>query len=124
MSDDKLMELFASYTAWVNFAATELAGAELSEAKLESHLHWIQATKMVSSWGDNPKNLVTVAKAERDIDPDVIKASDELVVAKAQRKMTGVIYENCERCVFLISRELTRRIGRDGSDKRVGRYRP
>lgn len=118
------MELFAAYTAWVNFAATELAGSELSEAKLESHLHWIQATKLISSWAGSTKDRVTVAKAERDTDSEVIKASDDLVIAKAKRKMTGVIYENCERCVFLISRELTRRIGRDGSDKRMGRYRP
>ena len=38
--------------------------------------------------------------------------------------MRQVVYENCERCAFIVSRELSRRIGRDPSERRQNRWNP
>jgi len=109
------MELFSVYTAWWNYAATLKADAEIEEARAESRLRFTQATKLVESWSTaTAKDRVTVAKAERDTDPEVERAEQKLLRAKAERKMYTVTYDNCERCSNLISREVTRRTSSRG----------
>lgn len=125
LSDDKLMEMFAVYTAWLNFAASKLAEAEIDELKAESNLRYTQATVLVGGWDSNAKeSRVTVAKAGRDLDPQVVKAEGDLLVVKATRKMTGVLYANCERSAQLMSRELSRRGNREPMARRSDRMRP
>jgi hypothetical protein len=122
MSDDLLMELFSRYTAWQNYAAVEMSNAEVGEATAEANTRFVEAQAMVRGWGE--KDKVTVAKAEMSSDPDVAKARDAALGAYARRKMTQVIYANCERCVFVISRELSRRIGNVGYERRASRWNP
>ena len=125
LSDDTLMEIFAVYTAWWNYAAAELASAEIEEMKAESNLRYIQATALVGGWDPGARdNRVTVAKAERDISKPVVDAEERLLLAKTTRKLQGVINANCERCTQLVSREVTRRGNREPYDRRVGRMRP
>ena len=123
MSDDALMQLFAEFTAWQNYAAVEQANAEIGEATAEANVRYVEAQAMVKGWGGT-KDKVTVAKAELSQDEDVIKARDQLLGAYAKRKLTQVIYSNCERCVFVISRELSRRIGNVGNERRQMRWNP
>jgi len=119
------MELFAIYTAWWNYAASVLAGAENDEADAESVLRYTQATKLIESWEDNSKETrVTVAKAERDTSPEVVKAEDRVVQAKAVRRLDIVMVENCERCANLVSREITRRTGGRTIQTRFDRMTP
>jgi hypothetical protein len=77
---------------------------------------------MVRAYG--PKTKVTEVRAEIATDPTVVKAKDEALGAYAQRKLTRVIYDNCERSVFVVSRELSRRIGAAGSERRASRWTP
>ena len=65
---------------------------------------------MVSGWGGT-KDRVTVAKAERSLDPDVLERKQEVANRYAYRKMIGVLFINTEREAALVSRELTRRTG-------------
>jgi hypothetical protein len=67
---------------------------------------------------------VTEVRAEIAVEPDVVKAKDEELAAYARRKLTKVIYDNCERSVFVVSRELSRRIGAAGSERRINRWTP
>jgi hypothetical protein len=122
MSDDLLMELFSRYTAWQNYAAVEMSNAEVGEATADANVRFTEAQAMVRGWGE--KDKVTVAKAEMSSDPEVAKARDAALGAYARRKMTQVIYANCERCVFVISRELSRRIGNVGFERRNNRWNP
>ena len=122
LSDPSLMILFSEFTSWLNYAAVRFAEAEVDEERAEATLKYVEATYLVSS---QPKmGAVTVAKAGGLIDPAVQTARDRVLDAYALRKMTSVMYGNCERCVNLISRELSRRIGRDGPERRQQRWTP
>src|SRR5262245_62196848 len=43
LNDDVLMTLFSQYTGWMNFAATQLAEAEVTEAKAEAQVKFLEA---------------------------------------------------------------------------------
>jgi cell division ATPase FtsA len=116
------MELFAEFTAWQNYAAVNQAESEVGEATAEASLRFTEAQAMVRDWGS--KDKVTVAKAEMANDPEVAKARDAVLGAYAKRKLAQVVYANCERCVFVISRELSRRIGAVGYERRQQRWNP
>jgi cell division ATPase FtsA len=103
-------------------AAVEMSNAEVGEATADANVRFTEAQAMVRGWGE--KDKVTVAKAEMSSDPEVAKARDAALGAYARRKMTQVIYANCERCVFVISRELSRRIGNVGFERRNNRWNP
>lgn len=123
MSDDRLMRLFSEYTAWQNYAATRQAEAEVEEARADATVRYVEASAMVSHWGGS-SDKVTVAKAELSLNEDVERARQVALTAYAKRKMTQVMYTNCERAVFVVSRELSRRIGSAGAERRSMRWNP
>lgn len=123
LSDDTLMYLFAAFTSWQNFAAVEQADAEVAEARAEAAQRYAEASAMVKGWGGT-KDKVTVAKAELSQDPEVEAARQQVLTAYARRKLTQVVYANCERSVFVVSRELSRRIGNVGYERRSMRWNP
>ena len=118
VSDSLLMEHFSKQLAWQNFFATQVAQAEIDEADAEAQLKTQEAVIMLTG------KKVTEARAERDVDENVIAARSTYLVAKAKRKMLQVTMENRERCANLISRELTRRVGREGNQRRSDRWTP
>lgn len=118
VSDALLMEHFSKQLAWQNFFATQVAQAEIEEAEAEAHLKTQEAVVMLTG------KKVTEARAERDVDENVQAARQEYLVARARRKMLQVTMENRERCANLISRELTRRVGREGNQRRNDRWNP
>lgn len=113
------MEHFSKQLAWQNYLATQVAQAEIVEAEAEAHLKTQEAIAML-----NGSKKVTEARAERDVDKAVVSARDEYLTAKAKRKLLQVTMENRERCVSLISRELTRRVGRESNNRRNDRWNP
>lgn len=117
------MRLFGKYVAWQNYAATELAGAEVAEAEAEGAVKYEEAAHMVTNW-TNAKEKVTVARAEMALAPKVMAARKVAAQAYALRKMTAVVYSNCERCAQLTSREVSRRIGREPTERRMSRFGP
>jgi len=122
LNDDVLMTLFSQYTGWMNFAATQLAEAEVTEAKAEAQVKFLEAQGMVKNW--DPKAKVTTIRAELATDPKIEAAKGDVLTAYAARKMTQVVYDNCERSVFVVSRELSRRIGASGVERRNLRWNP
>lgn len=110
------MEHFSKQLAWQNFFATQVAQAEVDEAEAETLLKVQEARVMLTG------KKVTEARAERDMDENVMSARSDFLVAKAKRKMLQVTMENRERCANLISRELTRRVGREGNQRRSDRW--
>jgi hypothetical protein len=60
---------------------------------------------------------VTMMKAQVMADPDFIDVEERYMNAYAYRKMLEVVYNNFERDVALVSREITRRT----NDVRTGR---
>lgn len=120
--DEELMLLFSKFVQWQNYAATDFAQAEVAEARAEARVRYVEAQNMVGNWGATDK--VTVARATASTDPEVIQARNDVLTAYAKRKLVAVVYENCERCAALISRELSRRIGAGPTQRRQARWNP
>jgi hypothetical protein len=122
ISDAHLMSLNTQYIAWWNYAATKLVECEIEERKADAHVRRVEAMYMLQAPIDAK---VTVTKAEMEQVEEIQQARDRFLEAYALRKMTNVMYTNCERVVTnLLSRELTRRIGRDGPERRQARWNP
>jgi len=118
-----MMALFSQFVQWQNYAAYQFAEAEVAEEKAEATVKRMEAEHMVMNWGA-AKDKVTLSRAQQATDPAIDRAKQDLLVAYAQRKLTAVVYGNCERCAQLISRELSRRLGRDPVERRSMRWSP
>ena len=92
----------------------------MAEAKAEAEVKYVEAINMVTNWSSSDK--VTMARAEMAKAPEVMNARNALMVAYAKRKLTSVVYGNCERCAQLLSRELSRRIGAGPTERRHQRW--
>lgn len=119
-SDADLMERFREFVEWQNYASSMLVEKEVEEEKAERTMKFLEGQKMLQQWDD--KGTVTKQRAEVSQDPEVEKARQNHLQKYAERKYTKMIYENCERSAALISRELSRRIGRDGTERRNMRW--
>jgi hypothetical protein len=122
VSDDLLMERFVGFVEWQNYAASMLVECEVSEHEANAKVKLIEAQKMLMNWGS--KDTVTKIKGEISQDPEVERARSDALKVYAERKYTQMIYENCERSAQVLSRELSRRIGRDGTERRQQRWTP
>ena len=124
ISDELLMQIFIRFVAWQTFAATEFAAAEVTEARNEAYLKFVEAQHMVTHWS-SAKDKVTVARAEMAISEPVTQAREAYLQAYATRKMRQVVFDNCVASAAALSRELTRRTGRgDVVERRAARYAP
>jgi hypothetical protein len=119
IGDPDLMTQFATYVAWQNFISVRFTEAEIHEATAETELKVALAEALVSSWTGAKEDRVAVARAERELDPTVRKLQDTYDTARAHRKMLGTLATNMERAAALLSRELTRRVGREPLERRA-----
>lgn len=124
IDDDALMEMFSHAVGWQNFAASVSVEAEIREADCEYEMEKAESEAVVAAWSGTSKDRVTVAKAQRALDPKVNDLRQKWLNAKGARKRAQVVRDNCERVVNLVSRELTRRVGRESSDRRQNRWNP
>lgn len=121
-SDGVLMTQFTLFTRWADHLNVEVALAEITEATAERIFRRIRDVAML---GVSPaRGQVTAAKAAAGLSAEVIEAEDEAASAKAYRKLVQSLYENVERDASLLSRELTRRLGRDPYERRERRWTP
>lgn len=121
ISDRKLMTLFSEYVSWQNYAATRLAECEVEEERAQAAVRYEEAIAMSMA----PATAkVTVTRANMATSKTMQTARERALEAYASRKLTQVVYANCERVVALISRELTRRVGREGPERRMNRWQP
>jgi hypothetical protein len=70
------------------------------------------------------ESSVTLAKAMAVQNPDVRQALEAKNASYARRKVFQMMAGNLERDTFIVSRELTRRVGRHDREARVDRWRP
>lgn len=125
LGDDALMELFVQFTLYANYAAGRLTRAEVKESEAEHALEVARASYMVGTWTGESTERVTISKAQALVDPAVEKAWDLYQQARAHRKLLGVVAASCERNAQVVSRELTRRVGRqEVHERRVGKWTP
>jgi hypothetical protein len=112
------MSLFAKEIAWQNYFSTQVAEADTEETEAEASMKTQEALIMLNG------GKLTDARNQRDTDEVVKTLRKEHRVARARRKMLQVAMENRERNANLYSRELTRRIGREGPQRRADRWNP
>lgn len=117
LSPEDLMMLFSQFTAWTDYAHTQLGLAVIEEREAERRL----AVKEAAAWATVPKSSVSAAKMVVAGDADVIDATEELDNAHAYRRMVSEVADRYERDAALVSRELTRRTSDGGSFARPGR---
>lgn len=107
LSDRDLMQTYATYVAWSEYANTQLAIASVDEkhAEREHNLIELRTQARYRDAGDN----VTTARSNARLDDDVQQAYQRVINAEAYRKLLEVVASNCDKAAALLSRELTRR---------------
>jgi hypothetical protein len=118
LSDSRLMQIFVQLTQWADYASVQVAMADILEDDAESTLRLEEAKYMARHQGDK----VTEVRARRSEDPDIIELSQEVLKAKAFRRLTAAIFSSIERDSNTVSRELSRRIGLGTSTGRLQRF--
>ena len=120
ISDADLMELFAQYVAWQNFIDQESVNIEIEETRAQSRRDIASARALAES----EEKQVTRQKAAAVTDLQVELANNDWIIAKSSRKAIGIQRDALERLANLVSRELSRRIGRGPTQRRADRFRP
>lgn len=119
------MSLYGEFMAWVSYAKGELVKAEIAEDRSAHNLKVTESTIIVQQTTSAAKgDTVTLAKARRDVDENVLYAQDVYLETRAYRKLVEVVFEKCERGAQVLSRELSRRIGLAPKEARQAKYLP
>ena len=119
------MSLYNEFMAWVSYAKADYVQAEIAEERAENDMRVTESMTLIGQWNDKTKgDTVTLAKAKRDVDPEVISARNAYSEARAYRKLVESVFERCERGAQVLSRELSRRIGLAPKERSVSRYAP
>jgi hypothetical protein len=125
LSDNKLMSLYNEFMGWVSYAKADYVQAEIAEDRTAHNLKITEARTMIDQWSEKTKgDTVTLAKARRDIDPEVVAMQEAHLQARAYRKLVESVFERCERGAQVLSRELSRRIGLAPKERRQAQYLP
>jgi hypothetical protein len=119
LDDSGLMQLFTEMTQWASFAAVKLAAAEVDEKYAVADFERQKAINTVANKGEK---TVTTAKAKAYEDPEFLAAQEEAHRTYALRKMLESLYNATDRKAQVLSRELTRRVGREPREQRSARW--
>lgn len=112
------MNLFREFVEWQNYVGSMLVLAEERELETETELKRAEAMAMASS----DEKQVTKAKAEALTDEAVVTWKAAWREAKAHRKAMSLKVEALDRLANFVSRELSRRIGREPVQRRQQRF--
>jgi hypothetical protein len=98
---------------------------EIDEERTRNELEYLQSSILIEQWDNKMKgDLVTVAKAKRDIDPRITSQVELYTSKRAYRKLVDTIFDRCERGAQVVSRELSRRISMAPQERRQHRFAP
>jgi hypothetical protein len=110
LSSEQLGEKFTILTAWADYAATQLAVAQIEERSAQRKLDLLENTLLVRKMGTAVKGeRITLVKAQIATDQDVLDLAQDYEDKYAYRKLVEMMLSNYERDIALVSRELTRR---------------
>lgn len=119
------MSLYSEFVAWASYAKAELVKAEIEEERSANRIKVKEAVALIDQWSSDAKgDRVTIAKARRDADPDVVQVQEEHRQARAYRKLVDTMFDRCERASQVLSRELSRRIGMNPKERQLWKNTP
>ena len=125
ISETELMSLYSEFMSWVNYAKAQLVTAEIVEERELNTFEYVKACTLIEQWGNKVKGeLVTIAKAKRDVENKVQTQQEAYTQARAYRKLVDTVFDRCERGAQVLSRELSRRISLAPKENRASRYLP
>lgn len=113
------MGLLVKFTRYADYVQGLLVLAEIDESAAASILELEKARFLAGSWTGESTDRVAVQKAQATADPAVTKLEGEYEMARAKRKLRQVLFDSLTRDAAVVSRELTRRVGRDGPVRRA-----
>jgi hypothetical protein len=119
MSDRTLMSLYTEVVAWVNYSKAELSKAEISEEGSLAALKHIETVVLLQYGDTNKSERVTMAKARRDVHPEVMDKRGTYQQSRAYRKLVSTVFDRGERNTSVLSRELSRRISVAPNERRT-----
>ena len=110
VSSEELGKLMTRLTAWTDFISSQMTVAALEERALLKKKEFTENTMLMRRMGAQVKGeRVTAVKAEISVHPDVVALENEYEEKYAYRKLTEMLFNNHERDIQLVSREITRR---------------
>jgi hypothetical protein len=110
LTSEQLGEKFTVLTAWADYAASQLAVAQIEERTVQRKLDFLENKLLVQRMGTAVKGeRITLVKAQIAVEQDVQDLSLEYEEKYAYRKLVEMMLSNYERDIALVSRELTRR---------------
>ena len=119
MTDGNLMYLYTEVVSWVNYSKAELSKAEISEEESLATLKHIETVILLQYGETNKSERVTMAKARRDVHPEVMDKRVTYQQARAYRKLVSTVFDRGERNTSVLSRELSRRISVAPNERRT-----
>ena len=118
LDDGELMSLMARLTRWSEWLNVRVTQIEAAEEGAKEQLEQVRNIAILSG----EYGSVTEAKAAAAQDPEVLEWQSKYNTEHAQRKLLKAMYDaNVDR-TFVVSRELSRRLGREPYERRDRRW--
>lgn len=114
------MRVFSEQIAWQNYFATQVVAADAEETEAEAAVKTAEALFMLN----HTDTKLYDARDQRSADEEIGALKLAYRTARARRKLLVTLMENRERSANLVSRELTRRVGREGVQRRSDKWTP
>lgn len=118
LTDSELMKLMTAVNKWANHLGYQLSRAQVAEKFAAQLVEKLSAFQQIKNKGGS----VTAMKASVWDDEHYADARQKEHDAYAHRKLVEALYNAVDRDSFVLSRELTRRIGRNDRDRRQNRH--
>lgn len=123
LNDPQVTNLMVEFTRWADYSAMQLAMAEIDEEAAEEMLRTARAIGLIKAMPSaealrRKEESMTSAKAQVEQTDEVSALRQNRLNAYALRKMLLPRHEAFVRDANVLSRELTRRTDRVGSERR------
>lgn len=116
LDDQTLMQVYARFVAWAEYAASQCSCAAIDEKNAERRALSLERKEQLAlrAQGHNVTDARNTAKDSEAVS----KAFDEHFAAEAYRRLVESVATSVDRAAALISRELTRRTGASAEKSR------
>jgi hypothetical protein len=118
LRDRELMALFSKLNRWSAHLAYQLSAAQVDERYAGLRVEKLTALAQIRNKGGS----VAAMKSSAWSDEDLVAAKEAEQEAYAYRKLVEALHSAVDGKSFVVSRELTRRIGRNDRDRRQEKY--